>query len=139
MLQTPAPTYVLPNLPLGLAGRLERTTVIIMGFEARLAASGLSSGWQSRCDMIEATRALILDGHFVYIGDLLLHDAVMDVRSPTHELTRAASALRARRTAMARKPPWPLSIDGLASLRGLAAGGGEKGTPTLHHPKDEAP
>src|SRR4029079_8226246 len=28
-------------------------------------------------------------------------------------------ALRARRTAMARKAPWPLSIDGLAALRGI--------------------
>jgi hypothetical protein len=43
----------------------------------------------------------------------------MDVRHPTHELTRAAAALRARRTAMARKAPWPLSIDGLAALRGI--------------------
>jgi hypothetical protein len=43
----------------------------------------------------------------------------MDVRHPTRELTRAAAALRARRTATARKPPWPVSIDGLATLRGL--------------------
>ena len=43
----------------------------------------------------------------------------MDVRHPTHELTRAAAALRARRTATARKPPWPVSIDGLATLLGL--------------------
>jgi len=49
----------------------------------------------------------------------------MDVRSPTHELTRAAAALRARRTALARKAPWPLSIDGLAALRGLTLGSGE--------------
>ena len=42
----------------------------------------------------------------------------MDVRHPTRELTRAA-ALRARRTATARKPPWPVSIDGLATLLGL--------------------
>ena len=42
----------------------------------------------------------------------------VDVRHPTRELTRAA-ALRARRTATARKPPWPVSIDGLATLRGL--------------------
>jgi hypothetical protein len=43
----------------------------------------------------------------------------MDVRHPTRELTRAAAALRARRTATVRKPPWPVSIDGLATLRGL--------------------
>jgi hypothetical protein len=70
--------------------------------------------------MNEAVRALILDGHLVDIGDLVLHDAGMDVRSPTHEITRAAAALRARRTAMARKAPWPISYDGLAALRGIA-------------------
>jgi Protein of unknown function (DUF1612) len=69
--------------------------------------------------MNEAARALLLDGHLVDIGDLVLHDAGMDVRSPTHEITRAASALRAQRTAMARKAPWPISYDRLAALRGV--------------------
>jgi hypothetical protein len=55
----------------------------------------------------------------LYQPHLVLHDAGMDVRHPTHELTRAAAALRARRTAMARKAPWPLSIDGLSALRGI--------------------
>lgn len=118
-------TYDLPELPWSLAGRLERTAVAVMHLDARLAASGVAAGWQSRCDMVEATRVLILDGHFVDIGDVVLHDAGMDVRSPTHELTRAAAALRARRTALARKAPWPLSIDGLAALRGLTPGSGE--------------
>jgi hypothetical protein len=75
--------------------------------------------------MIEATRALILEGHFVDIGDVVLHDAGMDVRSPTHELTRAAAALRARRTTLAKPAPWPVSIDGLAALRGGPLGAGE--------------
>ncbi|MBA1159189.1 DUF1612 domain-containing protein [Microvirga sp. Marseille-Q2068] len=61
----------------------------------------------------------MLDGHLVDVGDLVLHDAGMDVRHPPHEPTRAAAALRARRTALARKAPWPLSIDGLAALRGI--------------------
>ena len=99
-------TYDLPDLPWEkIAGRLEQVTISILRLDAHLEASGLSAGWQSRCDMTEAVRALLLDGHLVDIGDLVLHDAGMDVRSPTHELTRAASALRARRTAMARKAP----------------------------------
>ena len=115
-----ARTYALPELPWEqIAGRLEPITIAILRFDARLEASGLSAGWQSRCDMTEAVRALLLDGHLVDVGDLVLHDAGMDVRHPTHELTRAAAALRARRTAMARKAPWPLSIDGVAALRGL--------------------
>jgi hypothetical protein len=69
---------------------------------------------------------LLLDGHLVDMGDLVLHDAGMDVRHPTHELTRAAAALRARRTALARKAPWPLSIDGLTALRGVGSPAEEK-------------
>ena len=93
-------TYDLPELPWeNIAGRLEPITISILRFDARLEASGLAAGWQSRCDMTEAVRALLLDGHLVDVGDLVLHDAGMDVRHPTHELTRAAAALRARRTA----------------------------------------
>jgi hypothetical protein len=73
--------------------------------------------------MTEAVRALLLDGHLVDVGDLVLHDAGMDVRHPTHELTRAAAALRARRTEMARKAPWPVSYDGLAAVRGVGSVG----------------
>jgi hypothetical protein len=119
-------TYDLPDLPWErIAGRLEQVAVRILRLDARLEASALSAGWQSRCDMTEAFRALILDGHLVDVGDLVLHDAGMDVRSPTHELTRAAAALRARRTALARPAPWPLSIDGLAALRGIGPARGE--------------
>jgi hypothetical protein len=118
--------YGLPDLPWErIAGRLEQVTISIVRLDARLEASGLSAGWQSRCDMTEAVRSLLLDGYLVDIGDLVLHDAGMDVRSPTHELTRAASALRARRTAMVRKAPWPLSIDGLTALRGIGPAAGE--------------
>ena len=112
--------FPLPEIPWEkIVGRLEKIALEIKSFDARLEASGLAAGWQSRCDMNEAVRSLLLDGYLVDIGDLVLHDAGMDVRSPTHELTRAASALRARRTAMVRKAPWPISYDGLAALRGI--------------------
>ncbi|WP_262273609.1 RHE_PE00001 family protein [Microvirga yunnanensis] len=124
-----APALPVPELPWeSIAGRLEQLTIAILRFEARLEASGLAAGWQSRCDMTEAVRALMLDGHLVDVGDLVLHDAGMDVRSPTHELTRAAAALRSRRTAMARKAPWPVSFDGLAALRGVGGIGSEAPT-----------
>jgi len=119
-------SYDLPVLPWErIAGRFEQVAIGVMRFEARLEASGLAAGWQSRCDLTEAARALLLDGQLVDLGDLVLHDAAMDIRHPTHELTRAAAALRARRTALARPAPWPLSIDGLAALRGIAPVRGE--------------
>src|SRR5580693_6420444 len=46
------------------------------------------------------------------------HDASMDIRVPTHELTRARAVLRIRRRIAAAKPDWALSVTGLASLRG---------------------
>jgi hypothetical protein len=41
----------------------------------------------------------------------------MDVRSPTHELTRAQAVLRARRLIAGDEPQWALSEKGLKSLR----------------------
>jgi hypothetical protein len=118
--EQPSLQIVLPSVPWeSLVGRLEQVAIAVMKLDARLDASGLAAGWQSRCDMTEAVRALILDGHLVDIGDVVLHDADMDVRSPTHELTRAATALRAITVRLARRAPWPLSIDGLAALRGI--------------------
>ncbi|MCB8823209.1 RHE_PE00001 family protein [Microvirga rosea] len=130
----------LPDLPWGsIAGPMERLLLDICHFDAKLAASGLADGWQSRCDMNDAVRALLLDGQLVDIGDLVLHDAAMDVRSPTHEITRAAAALRARRTALVRPAPWPLSIDGISALRGIAIGGGEMAKLSRSAPRpDEA-
>ena len=59
----------LPDLPWeSIAGSLEQITIAILRFDARLEASGLAAGWQSRCDMTEAVRALILDGHLVDVG-----------------------------------------------------------------------
>jgi hypothetical protein len=42
----------------------------------------------------------------------------MDVRSPTHELTRAQAALRTRRRIAGGAPDWAMSAEGLAILRG---------------------
>ncbi len=133
-------TYDLPDLPWErVAGRLEHVAIAVLRLDARLEASGLSAGWQSRCDLTEAVRALILDGQLVDVGDLVLHDAGMDVRHPTHELTRAATALRARRTALVRPAPWPVSIDGLAALRGIGPmrGEGSAAPKTLKHDAED--
>ena len=52
----------------------------------------------------------------------------MDIRAPTHELTRAHAVLRIRRRVAEAKPDWPLSPAGLASLRGRGGqGDGEEG------------
>jgi hypothetical protein len=48
----------------------------------------------------------------------------MDIRLPTHDLTRAHTVLRTRRRIFAQKPDWALSRPGLLVLRGREAQGG---------------
>jgi hypothetical protein len=57
-------------------------------------------------------------GEFVQVQDLVLHDAGMDARSPTHELVRAHSVLLARRRIEDHQPNWALTTPGLRRLRG---------------------
>lgn len=72
---------------------------------------------------MDAAASLWLDGELVHLEDLVLHDARMDIRTPTHELSRAHEILRLRRQMLANKPAWALGREGLAVLcgRGTAA------------------
>ena len=72
--------------------------------DERLAKSALSDGFCARTHFYDASAALWLAGELVPLEDLVLHDAGMDLRAPTHELTRAAATLRARRR-IAASPP----------------------------------
>ena len=54
--------------------------------------------------------------------DLVLHDSEMDLRAPTHELTRAHTVLRARRR-IANSPPGAFFARGLDALRGQERAG----------------
>ncbi len=64
----------------------------------------------------DAAAALWLEGELVHLEDLVLHDAHMDIRAPTHELTRAHAVLRARRQILGAKAGWALSREGLLQL-----------------------
>ena len=79
-----------------------------------------NDGWIERSHFVEACNALWLAGELVHVEDLVLHDARMDIRTPTHELTRAHAILRTRRQIAASPPAWSFSSKGLASLRGRA-------------------
>jgi hypothetical protein len=89
--------------------------------DERLAKSPIRDGWIARTHFADAAACLWLEGELVHLEDLVLHDAGMDVRAPTHELTRARVVLNARRHIIERKPGWALSPAGLASLRGRKA------------------
>lgn len=99
-------------LPIASAGEL------ITRLDERIDGSAVGAGWIERSHFTDALASVYLDGALVHLEDLVLHDAHMDIRSPTHELVIAHSILRARRQIFANPSNWSLSYGGLATLRG---------------------
>jgi hypothetical protein len=65
----------------------------------------------------DACASLCIDGELVHLEDLVLHDALRDTRTPTHELTIARDVLRTRRRISGQSADWALSAEGIRSLR----------------------
>ncbi|ESX62775.1 hypothetical protein X759_34280 [Mesorhizobium sp. LSHC420B00] len=95
-----------------------RTTAALARLDERLARSPVRDGFVERQHFADAASALWLEGELVHLEDLVLHDAHMDIRTPTHELTRAHAVPRTRRRIFAQKPDWALSRDGFLALAG---------------------
>jgi hypothetical protein len=117
--------YQLADLPLNtLIAPLARADDLLARLDERVARSPVRDGWIERQNFADAAAALWLDGELVHTEDLVLHDAHMDIRTPTHELTRAHAVLRARRRILLHPPDWALSRPGLLALRGREGQGG---------------
>ncbi len=101
-----------------IGGALATAEDTLARLDERLAKSPIREGWASRTHFADAAATLWLEGELVHLDDLVLHDARMDIRAPTHELTRAHAVLRMRRRIASAEPDWALSPSGLASLRG---------------------
>lgn len=94
----------------------------------------MGEGLLERSHFLDAHASLWVDGELVHLEDLVLHDALRDIRAPTHELTIARDILKTRRRIAAHPPAWALSAQGLASLRGrpwagASLGGDGEGVP----------
>ena len=87
--------------------------------DERLATSPIRDGWIARTHFSDACACIWADGDLVMVEDLVLHDAAMDIRTPSHELVRAQDFLRARRRIAAAPPGWSLTAAGLNALRGV--------------------
>src|ERR1700688_1555837 len=72
-----------------LAGPLAAAEDALARLDERLAKSPIREGWVERTHYTDACASLCLEGELVHLEDLVLHDAGMDIRAPTHELTRA--------------------------------------------------
>ncbi|MDP9807683.1 hypothetical protein J2W42_000521 [Rhizobium tibeticum] len=97
----------------GLARLDERTTRVTV-----------AEGFAERRHFFDAIGALWVAGELVHVEDLVLHDARMDTRTPSHELTIAHSILRMRRRIWTAAPDWALSPSGLSMLAGGMEGEG---------------
>ncbi|RWJ04902.1 MAG: DUF1612 domain-containing protein [Mesorhizobium sp.] len=110
-----------------LIAPVAKATELLVRLDERLARSAVREGFVERQNFADSAAALWLEGELVHLEDLVLHDAHMDIRTPTHELTRAHAVLRARRRIFSNPPDWALGRDGLLALtgRGGVAADGE--------------
>ncbi|WP_105385358.1 RHE_PE00001 family protein [Neorhizobium alkalisoli] len=115
--------YELSKLPLqSLLSPLTAATSALARLDERIGRSPLGAGWSARTHFSEACASLWVDGELIHLEDLVLYDAGMSARAPTHELTIAHDLLRTRRRILSNPPQWALSIEGLRSLRGRGGG-----------------
>ena len=80
--------------------------------------SPAGEGFIERGHFFDSAASMWVAGEFIDVEDLVLHDAHIDIRVPTHELTIAHSILRTRRRIAAAEPDWALSDRGLFALMG---------------------
>ncbi|NOV19155.1 DUF1612 domain-containing protein [Ensifer adhaerens] len=94
-----------------------RAGIAFTRLDERVARSPVGQGWIERTHFADACASLWIDGELVHLEDLVLHDDIRDIRTPTHELTIARDVLRTRRRIAAQLPGWALSADGIRTLR----------------------
>lgn len=120
--------YDLAKLPIqSLLRPISEAAVALTRLDERIARSAVGEGFLERGHFLDAHASLWVDGELVHLEDLVLHDALRDIRAPTHELTIARDILKTRRRIAAHPPAWALSDQGLASLRGRPWAGASLG------------
>ena len=88
--------------------------------DERVARSEVGAGFAERADFFDSVSSMWVGGELVHLEDLVLHDAQMDVRAPSHELVIAHRIVRARRRVSRNDPGWAVSRAGIMALAGVA-------------------
>lgn len=111
-------SYDLAKLPIqSLLRPISDAAVALARLDERIARSPVGDGFLERAHFLDAHASLWVDGELVHLEDLVLHDALRDIRAPTHELTIARDVLRTRRRIAGKSPDWGLSAEGIRTLR----------------------
>ena len=79
----------------------------------------LSAGFAARGDFYEAQAAVGRSGELIHLEDVVLHDAAMDVRTPTPEVLSASVALHRRRLLVKTSKQKMAGPEFLAKITGL--------------------
>jgi hypothetical protein len=79
----------------------------------------LSAGFAARGDFYEAQAAVGRGGELIHLEDVVLHDASMDVRTPTPEVLSASVALHRRRLLVKTPKQKLVTPEFLAKITGL--------------------
>ncbi len=111
--------YEIGELPLeALISPAAKATETLVRLDERLAHSPVRDGWIERTHFHDAVAAMWVAGDLVHLEDLVFRDEEMDLRTPTHELTRAQMVVRKRRRALSQARDWALGREGLRELSG---------------------
>ncbi|MUZ74779.1 DUF1612 domain-containing protein [Agrobacterium vitis] len=125
--------YEIGALPLqDLLPAIGRAEDRLARLDEAVRRSPAGAGFIERGHFVDATANMWILGELVHIEDLVLHDAHMGIRAPTHELTIAHAILRSRRRIVDADPNWAISMSGIISLAGLMSdeNGGSLGQKT---------
>lgn len=112
--------YDVTNLPLQtLLPAIGRAEDHLARLDEAVRRSPEGEGFIERGHFFDSAASMWIAGELVHVEDLVLHDAHMDVRAPTHELTISHAILRARRRIANADPAWAVSGSGLSALAGV--------------------
>ncbi|MAZ85966.1 MAG: hypothetical protein CME90_20560 [Hoeflea sp.] len=114
-------TYEIGNLTHEtLLGPLAAAEDALARLDERVARSEVGAGFAERADFFDSVSSMWVSGELVHLEDLVLHDAQMDIRAPSHELAIAHRIVRTRRRVSRNNPGWAVSRSGIMALAGVA-------------------
>ncbi|RWO40229.1 MAG: DUF1612 domain-containing protein [Mesorhizobium sp.] len=114
-------SYEIDDLPLQtLLPAIGRAEDQLARLDELVRRSPVGNGFIERGHFFDSAASMWVAGELVHMEDLVLHDAHMNVRAPTHELTIAHQILRVRRRIAGGKADWAMSNAGMAFLTGYA-------------------